>query len=623
MFDKISFKLILTILIVVVLVFLGFAIITLKTQKNLVMNQVKNFANTQSETIKNSTKMAMLSNNREVTHEIIRTVGQQPGIRQVRVLNKEGQVMYAADSSEIGLVLDKKAEACYSCHESDRPLERLSISERIRIYRPTPDSDRILGIINPIYNEPSCWQADCHAHPRTQKVLGVLDLTICLRQVDQEIAHVTRQMILIALLAIILLGIILWLLIKKFVDHPVKKLLTATRQVASGNLNYTIPDLGNDELGILARSFNNMTRKLAEARQQLFQSDKMASLGRLAAGVAHEINNPLTGILTYASFLLKRTKDQPEIHNDLQVIVRETMRSREIVKGLLDFARQSIPKKIRTNIHQVIERALTVLENQLTLNHIQVEKKFAPRLPEIYIDPNQMQQVFTNLIVNAQQAIGPKGGKITIATALVRLSPYGKVQIKQALCPKGHDLMDEQTRIDGLPSIKLKVRFDNQEGFLFLDPIYGRNHYRSEISIKGSQPVDIVCPKCNISLIDKDQKCPECQSPVYVLEIPGKGQLRGCFTDDCQWQYWDTIEKQGPRDYIEIKVSDTGCGIPPEIVDKIFDPFFTTKGQQGTGLGLAVIWGILENHEGTISVQSKVGKGTTFTIHLPVQTGNL
>ncbi|OQX88965.1 two-component sensor histidine kinase [candidate division KSB1 bacterium 4484_87] len=621
MFNKISFKLILAIAVVATLVFTGFAILTFRTQSNLVMNQVKNFVNTQSETIKNSTKVAMLSNNREVTHEIIRTVGKQACVKQVRILNKEGKVMYAADSSQIGMILDKKAEACYSCHESDQPLEKLSISKRVRIYRLHPDSTRIMGVINPIYNEPSCWQADCHAHPKSQKVLGVLDLTVCLRYVDQEISTVTREMIVLAILAILLLAIILWLLIKKFVDRPVQKLLTATREVASGNLIYTIPDLGNDELGILARSFNKMTRKLAEARQQLFQSDKMASLGRLAAGVAHEINNPLTGILTYASFLLKRTKNQHELHSDLEVIVRETMRSREIVKGLLDFARQSIPKKVHSDIHEVIDRALKVSENQLALNQIQIERNYAPRLPTIYIDPNQMQQVFTNLLVNAQQAIGPNGGKISIKTAHVRLSPYGKVQIKQALCPKGHDLMDAQMRIDGLPSIKLKIKINGKESFVYLDPIYGRNHCRSEIPLKNNTPIEILCPKCDISLIDKDEECPKCGMPIYLLEIPGKGQLRGCFTDDCQWQHWDYIEKQGPRDYIEIKISDTGCGIPPEIVDKIFDPFFTTKGQQGTGLGLAVIWGILENHEGMISVESELGKGTTFTIHLPVKRG--
>ncbi len=115
--------------------------------------------------------------------------------------------------------------------------------------------------------------------------------------------------------------------------------------MADGNLSYTIKERRADELGMLARSFNNMTRKLADARMQLFQSDKLASLGRLAAGVAHEINNPLTGVLTYSSFLMRRTQDRPEMQEDLKVIVRETIRCREIVKSLLDFARQSVPKK--------------------------------------------------------------------------------------------------------------------------------------------------------------------------------------------------------------------------------------------------------------------------------------
>ncbi|NOX88137.1 MAG: HAMP domain-containing protein [Calditrichaeota bacterium] len=618
MFSKIAFKLIITTSLLAILIFSGFAFLTIRSQNALLLDQVKNFVNAQSETIKNSTKVAMLGNNREVTHAIIRTIGQQPCIRQVRILNKEGRVIYAADSSQINMVVDKKAEACYSCHESNQPLSKLSISERARIYLPPGGTSRVMGLINPIYNEPSCWKAPCHAHPKTQTVLGVLDLTVCLSKVDREIKAAKHKMALLALVSILVLAIVLWLLVKQLVDQPVQKLLVATREVASGNLNYKVPELGNDELGFLARSFNIMTQKLTEARQQLFQIDKMASLGRLAAGVAHEINNPLTGILTYASFLLKRTKDQPEINKDLEVIVRETMRSREIVKGLLDFARQSIPKKIRTDIHQVIERAITVLENQLLLNHIQVKKQFSENLPQILIDPNQMQQVFTNLIVNAGQAIGQGGGTITITTALTRLSPYGIAQIRQALCPKGHELMDEQTRIDGLPSIKLKIRLNGKESFVHLDPIYGRKNFKSEISINEKDPVEILCPKCNISLIDKSKKCPECSAPVYTLEIPGKGQLQGCFTSSCGWQYWEYIEKQGPRDYIEIKVSDTGCGIPPELINKIFDPFFTTKGQQGTGLGLAVIWGILENHEGIISVESKVGAGTTFTIHLPV-----
>ena len=618
MFSKISLKLILTISALAIIIFSVFVYYTIRTQDKLLLNQIKNFVNAESETIKNSTKVSMLANDRAVTHEIIKTIGQQPLIRQVRILNKEGKVIYSADTTKVGIVLDKKAEACYSCHASDKPLTRLNISKRIRIYRLHPDSARILGVINPIYNEPSCWNAPCHAHPKSQKVLGVLDLTVSLKQVDSELSRAKHQMALFAFFSILGLAVVLGILVKQIIGIPVKKLSHAVRMVASGNLNYKIPELGNDELGLLARSFNHMTEKLMEARQQLFQSDKMASLGRLAAGVAHEINNPLTGILTYASFLLKRTKDQPDLHKDLEVIVRETLRSREIVKGLLDFARQTIPKKVKSDIHQVIDRALTVLENQLTLYHIDVEKHFSKNLPQILIDPNQMQQVFTNLIENAYQAIGKKGGKITITTSLTRLAPYGVVQIKQALCPKGHELMDEQERIDGLPTVKLKVIVNGQETFVNLDPIYGKNRIKMSVPITSDDKVDIRCPKCNISLVDQGQTCPECNAPVYVLEIPGKGELRGCFTSDCRWQYWDYIEQQGPRDYIEIKVSDTGCGIPPEIMDKIFDPFFTTKGQEGNGLGMAVIWGILENHEGIISVESTVNVGTTFTIHLPV-----
>ena len=117
--------------------------------------------------------------------------------------------------------------------------------------------------------------------------------------------------------------------------------------------------------------------------------------------------------------------------------------------------------------------------------------------------------------------------------------------------------------------------------------------------------------------MDKNKTCPKCGAPVYRLEIPEKGYYEACVTKGGEWQHWPEIDKKGPQQFIEVKVSDTGCGIPTENLDKIFEPFFTTKGQKGTGLGLAVIWGILEKHDGTIKVESQVGVGTTFTIRLP------
>ena len=165
---------------------------------------------------------------------------------------------------------------------------------------------------------------------------------------------------------------------------------------------------------------SKLKSKLSEARLQLFQSDKMASLGRLAAGVAHEINNPLTGVLTYSSFLLKREKN-PELQEDLKVIVRETKRSREIVKSLLDFARQSVPKKNEANLNEIIEHAISVVENQLSIDHIKLIRHLDPNLPAITVDSNQMQQVII-ICCKCHDAI-EKNGSITITSSKLSLSP--------------------------------------------------------------------------------------------------------------------------------------------------------------------------------------------------------
>src|SRR5690606_5123104 len=151
--------------------------------------------------------------------------------------------------------------------------------------------------------------------------------------------------------------------------------------------------------------------------------------------------------------------------------------SREIVKSLLDFARQSVPKKNQVNINEIIERSVAVVENQLTLNHVQLKKQLADDIPVATLDSNQMQQVFINLLVNASDAIGPKGGSITVSTDLIKLSPYGITHIKKATCPKRHDLMDNDVKIDGMPSIKLKVYSSGRTGFINLDPVYGRHHH--------------------------------------------------------------------------------------------------------------------------------------------------
>ncbi len=619
MFKKIGFKLIVAVGVTALLTIGIFSYFNIQSHSSSLLAEVERSANQLSETVKHSTRYDMLLNQRDRINIIINTIGQQPGIRSVRVLNKVGEIIYSSNKSDVGKLVDKKAESCYACHAANKPLERLAIKDRTRIFRLSPNSPRVLGIISPIYNEKSCWSADCHAHLKSQTVLGVLDVSISLEEVDSQIKKGEIEIVVFAITAILALSFIIGFFVKRWVDKPVKGLLNATNQVGTGNLNYTIQNIRNDELGILARSFNNMTKKLSEARLQLFQSDKMASLGRLAAGVAHEINNPLTGVLTYSSFLLKRTQNSPDLQEDLKVIVRETKRSREIVKSLLDFARQSVPKKNEAKINDIIEHALSVIENQLSINNIKLVKNLESDLPTITVDSNQIQQVFINLIVNASDAIGKDGGTITLSSSLISLSPYGITHIKKAVCPKRHELIDNEVKIGGMPSIKIKARSNGQEGFINLDPVYGKCRHIYGLDITNKKDIQILCPQCNSSLIEEGKKCPKCGSPIYSFEVPQQGYFEGCTKKTCGWQKWDAVDLGGQKDYIEMRISDTGCGISKDDLIRIFEPFYSTKGQKGTGLGLAVIWGIIDNHNGTINVESEINKGTTFIIRLPLK----
>ena len=620
MFKQLGFRLIFIVAITSLVIIGVFAYFNVKSQSNSLISEVERHANQLAETVISSTRYDMMLNQRERIQQTINSIGTQPQIRDVRIINKIGEIIYSSDSTNINKMVDKKAESCYACHSEDKPLEQISITERTRIFRVDPDSNRVIGIISPIYNEKSCWQADCHAHPENQKVLGVLDVSISLADVDKTILKSEWEIVIFAIIAILAVGIVIGFFVRRWVSYPVNDLLGATKQIGMGNLNYVIKDQDDDEIGMLARSFNNMTKKLAEARMQLFQSDKMASLGRLAAGVAHEINNPLTGVLTYSSFLLKRTKDNPEFQEDLNIIVRETLRSREIVKSLLDFARQSVPKKNSANINEIIDKAVNVIENQLSINKVKLVKEFDPNLPKITVDANQIQQVFINLFVNASDAIGKNGGTITVNTHQISLSPYGIAQVKKAACPKRHSLIDNDFKIDGLPALKVKVRTGDKEGIIHLDPIYGKHRNSFDLDFEIKKDSEFVCPECNNSIIQENKVCPKCGAPVLAFEISGQGIYEVCSSKDSNWEKWDFVDSSGLSEYVEIKIKDTGSGISNEDLSRIFEPFFSTKGQKGTGLGLAVIWGIIDNHNGTINVESEVGNGTTFTIRLPLNS---
>jgi two-component system, NtrC family, sensor kinase len=478
-----------------------------------------------SDVIKRSTSYYMLRNDREGMYHAMATMADEPGMVRVRIFDREGQISYSSDPSEVGHTVDKSAEACYGCHTRSQPLARLNRPDRFRIYR-DGTGQRILGVITPIENQASCSNAVCHAHPAGQKILGVLDTNLSLAKADAQLAQTSWRMLAYTLLALLDISLLTWLFVWRLVGRPLKHLKDGTKELAGGNLGYQLEVESTDEAGELATSFNRMslqlrsaneeivawaktledrvdrkTRELKRAHEHVLHVEKMATIGKMAAVVAHEINNPLSGILTYARLVKKwiergeaETSKKKDAEQSLDLIAEESRRCGDLVRNLLTFSHTTPMNVQSTDLNSVVDRGLRLITHQLELNGVELHRELSLDLPQIQCDPGQIEQVVLALIMNSIDAM-PRGGNLWVST-----------------------------------------------------------------------------------------------------------RARADFTE------------------LAIQVRDDGSGIPPEILPQIFEPFLTTKETgRSVGLGLAVSQNIVEGHRGRIEVQSELGKGTTFTVTLPIE----
>jgi two-component system NtrC family sensor kinase len=451
-------KILLSVIITVAVIEGLFLYLNIRSLSQQMIEKTEEEAFNLSETIRLSIRNAMIKDRRDEYQRIIDDVAQRKGITEVRIFNKQGEITVSSDKTRVGTVVDKQAEACYGCHREGEAKVLLPSDSKTRVYHTEKGS--LLGLINPIYNESSCYPC----HPTTTNVLGVLDTTISLEGFEKEKAQIYKQMLFSGIVSVILLSLLISLLLTRFVNRPIDKLLAATKTAAHGDLNQTVGIRSHDELGELSDSFNNMiselkrsrdaiegwtqtlehrvqerTQELQQVQDQLIRAGKMAALGELAAGVAHEINNPLTGVLTFSSLMLKKVDENHPWKKDLENIVQQTTRCRNIVRGLLDFARQRKPDKKEWNIHTLIDRTITLVENQARFQNIKIIKEFKANIPMLFVDGDQVQQVFMNIIINAADAMAGNGGTLTIKTnvkdgmAEVSLTDTGRGMAKEHL----------------------------------------------------------------------------------------------------------------------------------------------------------------------------------------------
>jgi len=410
-----------------------------------------------SDVIQHATTYHMLRNDREALYQSITTMASEPGVVRIRIFNQEGRISFSSDASEVNTYVDKRGEACYACHAQAQPLTKLNRPDRFRIFK--PNGHRVLGIITPIENQPSCSTAACHAHPAEQQVLGVLDTNVSLARADADLRESSIRMLAYTLVAVVLIAVVSGIFVWRVVHIPVKKLTAGTNRLARGELGYQLNIVSRDELGELALSFNQMSRQLREAREEadnwaqtlearvedktrelkhahqaVMQSEKMASIGKLAATVAHEINNPLAGILTYAKLLRKwldrdgwSAERRDEVRGSLELIECESRRCGEIVRNLLTFSRSSPMNLQWVDLNQVIDRCVRLVQHQTELNNVQLQPQIAEDLPQVQCDAAQIEQLLLALIMNAVDAL-PHGGNLWVRSRMV--PEIGAVQLE-------------------------------------------------------------------------------------------------------------------------------------------------------------------------------------------------
>ena len=523
-FSSLELRLFVPLAATLCVVLLVHAVVGFRATKSQFSRLVSAEVERSSALIKGATHDGMLLNQLDQLQLTLERLAEAPEVASVRVYNTGGKIVLSSRPEERGKMLSVRSETCLACH-CDLG-EGTALGDEHRLVSLDEGGQQVQRRVTVIRNEQGCSAAECHNHSGAQTVLGVLDVGMSMEPFGSVIRASQRGLAWTTLLLMLVSGGVSALFIRRVIHRPVQRLEAGTRRIAAGDLDTPIEVRGDDEMARLASAFNSMmddlrtaraeitlwshtleekveskSRDLKLAERQVLHMETMASLGKLSATVAHELNNPLSGVLTYARLIRRELNQQaldPAVHAELDkylgLVDRECSRCGAIVHNLLAFARRRGAQMAPVDLNGVVERSLMLVRHHTEMRNIRLVSLPLEGDATITADAGQIQQALLALLMNAIEAM------------------------------------------------------------------------------------------------------PNAEGAEHAL----------------------TVRLGAEADGVLIEVCDTGVGIAEDALPHIFEPFFSTKGgESGVGLGLAVVYGIVNRHGGSVEVVSEVGRGTTFKLRLP------
>ena len=424
---------------------------TIQAEKKNSMGDALTYITSFSDLMRKSIRHDMMKVSPEGIQKSLEFFGTSDSIENIQILDHSGRISYASSQEEVGNFVSKAASHCTGCHAGkDTPRAALEPNKRWSIAE-NPDNTRTITFAEPIYNEPDCHTAECHAHASGDKVLGVLLTDFSLQTIDtrinKQVSRISLFIIFVVVIIAVLLGTILWRIVLK----PLSSLTSSMQKVSSGDISQKVDIQSDDEIGILASTFNTMTDELTIARQRmeewtetleeevekqtrvikqtqnkLIESEKMAALGRITADIAHEIRNPLTALGGFGRRLLKSVTGKSQ-KKYAEVIVSESNRLEQVLKDVLIYSRDVRSGFEKDSVNEIIAQSVDLYRDICDEQSVAVKTQLNTDLP-VLLQKDQVQQAANNLVTNALDAM-PTGGTLTISTELERANNIDYVSL--------------------------------------------------------------------------------------------------------------------------------------------------------------------------------------------------